>query len=523
MTALKSFFFLLLFICVGSVYSQTWVVDTLADRYYLRYQVDENTQIKNGHYEMIYKDKIITRGNYKNNRRAGTWEFLGMNDTLQQIGGYVDGYKDGAWESYYSDGKLSCKFSYKSGKKEGVFKGFYRNGNPIFEMTYINDSAEGLSTNYFENGKISETETYKGDTLNGLSKRYYENGTLKEEKYMIGSKRDGIYLFYYEDGALWEHIEYRNGNPYNVIASNAADGKPIDCCTLKNGSGIMRFYDKNGRATQEVTYSNSQKNGLAKYYEKGLVSQEGNYLNDKYSGMWIDNFSSGELYSKINYVADDKQGNAEYYFKNGKISEKGQFEKGRRAGLWLRYDEKGNLESELNYSEGKLNGEAKYYEKGKLVCTGKLNKGTRIFVWTFYNAKGKVNYSYDYGYTFVSKTPTRKAFDNASGFHKEAPLTIVEIMPSFPGGEGMMMEFIQKNIHYPQAAKEAGISGTVYINFTIDNTGEIIDAIVLKGVLNALDLEALRVVELMPRWKSGMQNGRPVSVSYNLPIKYILR
>jgi len=67
------------------------------------------------------------------------------------------------------------------------------------------------------------------------------------------------------------------------------------------------------------------------------------------------------------------------------------------------------------------------------------------------------------------------------------------------------------------------MSGTVYVNFVVDNTGEITDPIILRGVLNSLDDEALRVVESMPRWSPGLQDGRPVSVSFNLPIKYSLK
>ena len=107
----------------------------------------------------------------------------------------------------------------------------------------------------------------------------------------------------------------------------------------------------------------------------------------------------------------------------------------------------------------------------------------------------------------------------------EAPLTIVEQMPTFPGGEGEMMKFIQKNVQYPQVEKEAGISGTCYVTFVVEKDGSITDVKVLRGVSGGpgCDKEAKRVVAAMPSWKAGKQNGREVRVQFNLPIKFTLR
>ena len=107
----------------------------------------------------------------------------------------------------------------------------------------------------------------------------------------------------------------------------------------------------------------------------------------------------------------------------------------------------------------------------------------------------------------------------------EAPLTIVEQMPVFPGGELEMMKYIQKNVQYPQVEKEAGISGTCYVTFVVEKDGSITDVKVLRGVSggSGCDKEAIRVVKSMPSWKAGKQNGREVRVQFNLPIKFTLR
>ncbi|MFL5764053.1 MAG: TonB family protein [Bacteroidia bacterium] len=502
------------------VYSQELKVDTIALHYYKRYEVKPGTDSKNGSFEEVYKDKVITKGLYSEGKRTGSWKFTGMNDTLQQEGEYKDDLKSGTWKSYYPNSAVSCIMPYSNGKKNGVFKGYFSNGNLSFETNYVNDSAEGISTEYYKTGKPFKIETYKGDTLNGIVKKYYESGTLKEEKFMKGEDRDSTYLFYYEDGSLWEHILYRKGSPYTVVAYNDANGKPIDCCTLKEGTGVMRFYDKEGRMTSETTYKNSVRDGHVKYAEKGVLVKEGDYSDGKFSGIWKYYFPTGKQSSKITCANDNREGDAEYYYEDGTVSQKGVFVNDEKSGLWTGYDKKGKVESEVEYKDGRMNGDAKYYEEGKLVCEGKNNKGTRIYVWTFYDKKGKVSYSYDYGYTFVS---AKDKLPQPPSTGKETALSIVETMPSFPGGESMMMEFIQKNIVYPRSARDANMAGTVYVNFVIGNTGEIENVNVLKGVISALDNESIRVVEAMPRWTPGMQNGRPVRVSFNLPIKYKLR
>jgi protein TonB len=78
-------------------------------------------------------------------------------------------------------------------------------------------------------------------------------------------------------------------------------------------------------------------------------------------------------------------------------------------------------------------------------------------------------------------------------------------------------------MNYPTKAKAKNIQGKVYVNFVIGKEGEIRDVKVLNNVHPLLDSEALRVVNKMPNWSPGLEDGTPVSVSYNLPINFKLR
>jgi periplasmic protein TonB len=105
---------------------------------------------------------------------------------------------------------------------------------------------------------------------------------------------------------------------------------------------------------------------------------------------------------------------------------------------------------------------------------------------------------------------------------KHAPYTIVETMPEYPGGTNEMMLFIQKNTEYPKSEKDKGIQGTVYVTFVVEKDGSIGDAKVLRGIPCGplTNQAAVDVVNKMPRWKPGTQNGKTVRVQYNLPVKF---
>jgi TonB family protein len=109
---------------------------------------------------------------------------------------------------------------------------------------------------------------------------------------------------------------------------------------------------------------------------------------------------------------------------------------------------------------------------------------------------------------------------------EEAPtevFVVVEEMPQFPGGDKAMMEFIYKNIVYPEAAKEKNIQGRVVLRFVVKYNGEVGNVQVIKGVDPALDNEAQRVIEDLPAWTPGKQGGKPVNVWYSVPVTFQLK
>ena len=99
---------------------------------------------------------------------------------------------------------------------------------------------------------------------------------------------------------------------------------------------------------------------------------------------------------------------------------------------------------------------------------------------------------------------------------------VVESMPSFPGGEEAMMTYLEKKVRYPKEAAENGIEGIVYIEFVVEENGDIVKSKILRGLSEEIDNEALRVIRNMPKWIPGENDGKPVPASFVLPIKFEL-
>lgn len=111
----------------------------------------------------------------------------------------------------------------------------------------------------------------------------------------------------------------------------------------------------------------------------------------------------------------------------------------------------------------------------------------------------------------VSNTNTGKVFD------------VVEQMPMFPGGQSAMMSWINVNIQYPKEAESNGIQGRVVCTLVVEPDGSVSDVQVTRSIEPSLDKEAIRVLQNMPKWIPGKQNGSVVRVKYTVPVTFRLQ
>lgn len=202
-----------------------------------------------------------------------------------------------------------------------------------------------------------------------------------------------------------------------------------------------------------------------------------------------------EHFSSIKPLIRD--GEYETYFNNGSIDTKGIFKNGLMSGVWLIYNK------ELNYIEQKINFIANLREDSAFI----------------FNQYGKILQANVYKHNEIVSTvflpSTKKIIDTAG------VLNSAEVMPEFPGGTQALMSFLQRNIKYPPEANEKGLEGKVIVRFIIDVNGEVANANIIKdGVGGGCGNEALRVINMLPKWIPGKQDGKPVKVYFFLPVTF---
>jgi protein TonB len=98
----------------------------------------------------------------------------------------------------------------------------------------------------------------------------------------------------------------------------------------------------------------------------------------------------------------------------------------------------------------------------------------------------------------------------------------VENLPEFPGGMEGFSKFLSKTIHYPAVDRENGTQGRVILTFVVERDGSLTDIKVSRSLSQGTDQEAIRALKSSPKWRPGIQNGRPVRVQYSVPVSYTL-
>jgi len=115
--------------------------------------------------------------------------------------------------------------------------------------------------------------------------------------------------------------------------------------------------------------------------------------------------------------------------------------------------------------------------------------------------------------------PTSKIQQNTDSICTKA-YSVIEMLPLFPGGEQKLNEFINNNLKYPEGAKKNNIQGMVVVRFVVSSIGTIEHSEVIKSLDPECDKEALRVVNSIPFFIPGRQNGINVCVKYTLPVTF---
>ena len=158
------------------------------------------------------------------------------------------------------------------------------------------------------------------------------------------------------------------------------------------------------------------------------------------------------------------------------------------------------------------------------ICSREAWAGDSVALNKFMNGCGVID---TVGYDSLNR-PADKAnvayqsitmkLNSGKVLYKDSIYFVTDQMPEFKGGMEGLYKYLSKNIQYPKSEKK--ISGTVYLKFIIERDGSVKNASILRGIGEAYNNEALRVVKNMPAWDPGKKKGTPVRVQFNLPVKF---
>jgi len=235
----------------------------------------------------------------------------------------------------------------------------------------------------------------------------------------------------------------------------------------------------------------------------GACGQDTIYYNKTYN--ITDFYENASYYGFVYYENEDSTKIKEtIYFLTGQIKIERHYIKKQIPtitskvkildGSYKEWFESGQIKRELHYSDGSIDGNVlTFWENGNSKRNDLFEEGKFV--------KGQC---------FDSDGQPTKHFD-------------YEVAAEFPGGEMALMEYLAKNIRYPLKAKKSGCQGTVFVTFIVNIDGSISDAHILRGICDDADAEALRVVNSMPEWSPAKTDGELNPVSFNLPIRFILK
>ena len=120
---------------------------------------------------------------------------------------------------------------------------------------------------------------------------------------------------------------------------------------------------------------------------------------------------------------------------------------------------------------------------------------------------------------FAQET-NNEAYMEVKGYFHHDNNVIPDVFPQFPGGTNGLLQYIAKNMVYPESAKKQNIYGEVIVRYVVEKDGSIKDAEIIKGLSEDVDRECLRVFKSMKGWKPGIKDGKPVRIEYKQPVQF---
>lgn len=465
--------------------------------------------------KIITKDqKIIMTGKLKSKEsmiKEGRFTYYDLEIKPIVIGRYSNDIPIGVWQCFDTNGNVVKQLNYSKAldylSSQNKIDEFYylTDKMPIFKTETCNDFSEYLHENIVfpinsivnrvnervfvsfvvnKQGKIVNPEIIQGQNLDlnieiirvlsecpEWAPGYNKKGETQNIKYTYPieflSRNEELITKADSNSTLFEV-----GFNYSLKKTQAKDYI------------YKQYYPSTKKIIQYMTYKDSKMN-----------TKHGKVIN------WLDN---GIVYEEGQYLYNSKDGEWKYYdYEKGFLKEYGNFKTDKKTGVWTTLDSVGNLKSEFKYVNNVKHGIFTIYTKdGKITESGIYKKGL---------LKSRNVISKDTclnGTIIEEKIPYLKICE-------EQNIELVEKCTDLE-----LRRHISLNVNYPIFAKENGIYGTAIVKFVVNKRGKIDNIKVYRGICDEIKDECYKVIESIPDWNPGNQNGEFVDVSFYVPITF---
>lgn len=324
--------------------------------------------------------------------------------------------------------------------------------------------------------------------------------------YSPNSNIEGKATYTYREGELGERIyEGKFTFSVRILGTYTATGQFAN--NEKNGCWVYRSVSQISPATLTVNYKQGIHDGAYRYEEKnrkGIIERS----------LYV-TFLNGHLVGDFKY----KDGGDTYI--TGKYDDQG-----RKQGKWEFLD-LGKRKYTFIFKDDDCSKSAcQNVQTGDITNTDfdTVRRYWETHCWQVVDMEKMVRRGkhIDCGVSLDYNQESALQVNTSSYTNNNKIYDVVEEMPSFPGGQDELMTFLSKNIQYPIDAKESGVQGRVICTFVVENNGSITNVKVTKSVSTSLDNEAIRVIQNMPHWNPGKQNGSTVRTKFTLPVIFRL-
>jgi len=331
----------------------------------------------------------------------------------------------------------------------------------------------------------------------------------------------------------------------------------IVCGSLFSQPIITYQNDKNGGREMYITTPISAKKvksdlrydewNLEVRYANGQIKKLGKYLMGMRQGEWKHFFEDGTLAFQGTFNNGVGIGIHRHFFHNGKNRKIRTYENSSPTDFTITYNSNGDTASLIVYENGEKVKDVIYnsgvvtetnYQKrqkegvflirnkaGLVLERGSYTNNLKLGEWLCFDEKGEVTASYIYTEKDTAKELQLKSICNATPNEVDSGkvFVIVEKSPEFEGGENAMLSFLSRNINYPNYSRDNDYQGKVLLFFEVSDKGKV-EYIEPRGNMPYSELtdEAIRVLELMPDFKPGYQQGKAVRVQYVIPVFFRL-